>query len=151
MIAEVPGPIWADAPQWTTSTDPPVEIGAVEGSPEYLFSGIRGVVELSDGRLVVIGLMGGRTAEVDLGMLLTRRLQIIGSTLRALSSDRKGEILSSLMTEFGEQIANGAVRPVIDRVLPFSRADEAHRVMAEGGAFGKIVLTPDDEAAPSAR
>jgi hypothetical protein len=53
MIVEIPGSIWADAPRWTTSTQPSVEIGAVEGSPEYLFSRIRGVVELSDGRFVV--------------------------------------------------------------------------------------------------
>jgi putative PIG3 family NAD(P)H quinone oxidoreductase len=104
-----------------------------------------------DGRLVVIGLMGGRTAEIDLGRVLTRRLRIIGSTLRSLPADRKGTILTALMTRFGDPISNRSIRPVVDRVLPFSRAAEAHRLMAGGGAFGKIVLTPVEEEAPSTR
>ncbi|MDT8369000.1 MAG: 6-bladed beta-propeller [Longimicrobiales bacterium] len=52
-ITEVPGPIWSEAARWTTSAEPVVEIGALEGRPEYLFSGIRGVTGLADGRIVV--------------------------------------------------------------------------------------------------
>ncbi len=101
-----------------------------------------------DGRLVVIGLMGGRTAELDLGRLLTRRLQIIGSTLRALSPSRKGRILSALRDTFGDQVNRGLIRPVLDRSLPFSRAAEAHRLLETGEVFGKLVLTPDPPMLP---
>lgn len=52
-IAETPGQIWSDAPRWTTSPEPVVEIGAVEGSPEYLLSRVGGVATLTDGRVVV--------------------------------------------------------------------------------------------------
>jgi NADPH2:quinone reductase len=110
---------------------------------DYLDRNLRALAP--DGRLVVIGLMGGRDAGIDLGRLLTRRLRIIGSTLRGLSPSRKGQILSALRTQFGDHIDGGDIAPILDRTLPFSHAAEAHRLMAEGGVFGKIVLTPDPD------
>ena len=102
----------------------------------------------TDGRLVVIGLMGGRTAELDFGRVLIRRLQIIGSTLRALSPSRKGRILAGLYERFGDDLSGGLIRPVLDRTLPFSRVVEAHRLLETGEIFGKIVLTPDPATFP---
>jgi putative PIG3 family NAD(P)H quinone oxidoreductase len=107
------------------------------GAP-YLESNLKCLAP--DGRLVLIGLMGGAKAEIALGMLLVRRLQIIGSTLRALSEGEKARIVSGFSARFGEQLESGAVRPVVDRVLPLERAAEAHRVMKASHHFGKIVL-----------
>jgi putative PIG3 family NAD(P)H quinone oxidoreductase len=92
------------------------------------------------GRLVVIGLMGGAAAEVSLAVLLTRRLAVIGSTLRARSVAEKAEIVDAFCARFGAALASGALRPPIDRVLPLAAAAEAHRLMQQNAHFGKIVL-----------
>lgn len=95
----------------------------------------------TEGRLVVIGLMGGTTGELDLRRLLSKRIRIIGSTLRALSQERKAEIVSSFLERFGEALKGGRLRPVIDSVFPMECVADAHRRLASGEAFGKVVLT----------
>ena len=92
------------------------------------------------GRLVEIGLMGGATAELFLGELLTRRLSIIGSTLRTRSNAEKAAIVRGFQERFGAALAAGRLRPVIDGVLPLAQAGEAHRRMKANAHFGKIVL-----------
>jgi putative PIG3 family NAD(P)H quinone oxidoreductase len=92
------------------------------------------------GRLVLIGLMGGARAELSLATLLTRRLSIVGSTLRARPSAEKGEIVRAFRARFGEALERGELRPVLDRVLPLERVAEAHRVLKASEHFGKIVL-----------
>lgn len=94
-----------------------------------------------DGRLVIIGLMGGASAEVDLGLMLTRRLTITASTLRARSVEAKAALARQLVAEVWPGFANGSLRPVIDRVLPLERAAEAHAAMEASEHIGKIVLT----------
>jgi tumor protein p53-inducible protein 3 len=93
-----------------------------------------------EGRLVLIGLMGGAKSEIGLGQLLMRRLQVIGSTLRALPESTKAEIVSGFLEHFGEALESGTVAPIVDRVLPLADAGEAHRVMKSSAHFGKIVL-----------
>ncbi len=95
----------------------------------------------TEGRLVVIGLMGGMTGDLDLRRLLSKRIRIIGSTLRALSLERKAEIVSSFLDRFGDALQAGRLRPVIDSVFPMNRVADAHRRLASGEAFGKVVLT----------
>jgi putative PIG3 family NAD(P)H quinone oxidoreductase len=92
------------------------------------------------GRLVIIGLMGGAQAPLDLGALLVRRLQVIGSTLRTRSVEEKAAIVAAFLERFQAAIEAGRVRPVIDRVLPLEQAAEAHRIMKASEHFGKIVL-----------
>jgi len=92
------------------------------------------------GRLVVIGLMGGAKAELSLAALLTRRLQVIGSTLRARPPAEKAALIAAFRDRFGERVEEGTLRPVIDRVLPLEQAAEAHRAMKASEHFGKIVL-----------
>jgi putative PIG3 family NAD(P)H quinone oxidoreductase len=94
------------------------------------------------GRLVLIGLMGGAKTELHLGALLVRRLHVIGSTLRARPADEKAGIVRGFEARFGEALAAGRIGPVIDRVLPMERAEEAHGAMQASEHFGKIVLTP---------
>ncbi|HEM47490.1 MAG TPA: NAD(P)H-quinone oxidoreductase, partial [Alphaproteobacteria bacterium] len=107
------------------------------GAP-YLESNLR--VLATGGRLVIIGLMGGAKAEIGLGQLLVRRLSVIGSTLRSRSEGEKARIVLGLLDRFGKALAEGRVRPVIDRVLPLAEVAEAHRVMKASSHFGKIVL-----------
>jgi putative PIG3 family NAD(P)H quinone oxidoreductase len=95
------------------------------------------------GRLVVIGLMGGARAELDLARLLRQRLTVVGSTLRSRSADEKGRIIEGFFSRFGNAVDRGALAPVIDLVLPLASAAEAHRLLVTGQIFGKIVLTMD--------
>jgi len=93
------------------------------------------------GRMVVIGLMGGAKAELNLGMMLARRLQILGSTLRARPDSEKAEIVSGLVGRFGPALESGAINPIVDRVFPLAEVAEAHRLMKSCAHFGKIVLS----------
>ena len=92
------------------------------------------------GRLVLIGLMGGAQSEINLGLLLTRRLQVIGSTLRARPVAEKAAIVRGFVDRFGEALREGRIRPIIDRTLPLADAMEAHRVLQASEHFGKVVL-----------
>ncbi|MAE94366.1 MAG: NADPH:quinone oxidoreductase [Deltaproteobacteria bacterium] len=92
------------------------------------------------GRLAIIGLMSGAKAEINLGLLLTRRLQVIGSTLRARSLEEKGALIREFQERFGGALAEGRIAPVVDRVLPMAEIEKAHEVMRASGHFGKLVL-----------
>jgi NADPH:quinone reductase-like Zn-dependent oxidoreductase len=94
-----------------------------------------------NGRLVVIGLMGGTRAELDLAGLMVKRQQIIGSTLRVRPAAEKKAIVDAFLARFGSALDAGRIKPVIDRVLPLDQAGEAHRIMKASEHFGKIVLT----------
>ena len=92
------------------------------------------------GRLVVIGLQGGANAELDLSRLMRKRLSITGSTLRARPVDEKGRIIGAFVRRFGPDLVTGAIRPIVDRVMPLEEVAEAHRLLAAGEIFGKLVL-----------
>ena len=92
------------------------------------------------GRLVLIGLMQGAKAEINLGALLSRRLQVIGSTLRAKSAAQKASIVAGLTGQFGAAIEAGRLRPVVHEVFGLETASEAHALMQASGHFGKIAL-----------
>jgi putative PIG3 family NAD(P)H quinone oxidoreductase len=109
---------------------------------KYLGANVRALA--SDGRLVIIGLQGGVKAELDLGRLLSRRLSVIGTTLRSRSAAAKAEIVSEVATQLWPAVAEGAVRPVVDRVLPWQQAAEAHRLLERGETIGKVVLQVAD-------
>jgi putative PIG3 family NAD(P)H quinone oxidoreductase len=104
----------------------------------YLESNLRSLTV--GGRLVLIGLMGGAKAEIGLAALLTRRLSVIGSTLRARPVEEKAEIVRGFLARFGDALERGAIGPIVDRVLPLAQAAEAHRAMKASEHFGKIVL-----------
>lgn len=93
------------------------------------------------GRLVVIGLQGGRRAELDLNALLLKRAAVHATSLRARPVDEKAAIVAEVRENVWPLIGSGAVRPVIDRTLPMTDAAEAHRVLEAGGHVGKILLT----------
>ncbi|MFO8074569.1 MAG: NAD(P)H-quinone oxidoreductase [Actinomycetota bacterium] len=94
-----------------------------------------------EGRLVVIALQGGARAELDLARLLTRRLAVMGSTLRARGLAQRSELARDLVSRVWPGFADGALRPVIDSVRPLEAVAEAHARMAAGEHLGKLVLT----------
>lgn len=94
------------------------------------------------GRVAIIGSMGGqKSIELDVTALLGRRLQIIGSTLRARPVEEKRELVRAFLARFGEDLEAGKIRPVIDRVMPLERVADAHRLMLSSEHFGKIALS----------
>jgi putative PIG3 family NAD(P)H quinone oxidoreductase len=93
------------------------------------------------GRLVVIGLQGGTKAELDLGALLAKRASVAATSLRARPVEEKAAIVNDVRSYVWPLVEAGALRPVVDRVLPLAEAAEAHRVMAAGEHVGKIVLS----------
>lgn len=100
----------------------------------------------TEGRLVIIGVMSGAKAEINLARLMSRRLSVIASTLRARSVAEKAVVAERLRREVWPGFADGSLRPVIDRVLPLDEAAEAHRVMEAGEHIGKVVLRVRPEA-----
>jgi len=97
-----------------------------------------------DGRLVIIGMQGGVKAELNIGMLLGNRLQVIGTALRSRPVDGphgKGVIVQAVADSVWPLIADGTVRPVIGARFPVEDFADAHRALASGQTFGKVVLT----------
>lgn len=92
------------------------------------------------GRLVLLGLLDGRRAELDLGDLLSRRLRLIGSVLRTRSRAEKADLVRAFSAFAAPRLADGRLRPIVDRVLPFDRIADAYAAMAAGGVTGKIVV-----------
>ena len=92
------------------------------------------------GRLVVIGLQGGTRGELDLGALLGKRAAVFATSLRARPAAEKAAIVAAVREHVWPAVEAGAVRPVVDRVLPLDDAAEAHRVLESSAHIGKIVL-----------
>ncbi|MBW2736946.1 MAG: NAD(P)H-quinone oxidoreductase [Deltaproteobacteria bacterium] len=92
------------------------------------------------GRLVVIGLLGGATGQLALGRLLQRRLRIVGSVLRGRSVEEKQAIRDAIIEQVWPHVETGAIRPVIDCVLPMAEIEQAHTLLRENRTVGKVLL-----------
>jgi len=106
----------------------------------YLADNVRSLS--AKGRMIVVGLMGGSKAEIDLGLLLRGRLQIRGTTLRARPLEEKALAVRAFEKMVLPHIASGRVRTVVDRTFPLANAADAHRVIEANENFGKVVLIP---------
>jgi putative PIG3 family NAD(P)H quinone oxidoreductase len=93
------------------------------------------------GRLVLIGLMGGARAELNLAPVVAKRLRLIGSTLRSRALEEKIAITRAFEERVLPLLAAGRVRPVIDATWPLAEAAAAHDYVAANKNFGKVVLT----------
>jgi putative PIG3 family NAD(P)H quinone oxidoreductase len=104
----------------------------------------RNIDALADGgRLVIIGLQGGVKAEIDLNALMRKRGSVIGTTLRSRPVDGplgKAAICASIVEHVWPLVASGAIRPVVDEVLPLEQAAKAHERLESGAAVGKVLL-----------
>jgi NADPH2:quinone reductase len=94
-----------------------------------------------EGRVVVISLLGGSRAEINMGLILTKRLTLTGSTLRPRTVAQKAEVADAVRKNVWPLLAAGRVRPVIHATFPLAQAAEAHRLMETSNHIGKIVLT----------
>jgi putative PIG3 family NAD(P)H quinone oxidoreductase len=94
------------------------------------------------GRLVLVGLLGGAQGPIPLRTILTKRLRLFGTVLRARPLEEKAALAQRFATRIAPSFAaGGALAPVVDAILPMSEIQEAHARMERNETFGKIVLT----------
>jgi len=98
------------------------------------------------GRMIVVGLTGGRNASIDLGAVLSKRLAIVGTVLRARSLEEKIGVTAHFAADVLPLLEGGIVRPVVERCYPLAQAAEAHRRLESDAVFGKLVLRCDEAA-----
>ncbi len=92
------------------------------------------------GRLVVVGLLSGRKVSLDLGMLLSQRVTMIGTTLRARPLEEKIMATTLFARQVVPWLERGMVRPVVDAVIPWENTNEAFGRMQSNQTFGKVIL-----------
>ena len=112
----------------------------IMGAP-YLAGNVAALA--TEGRLAIIGLQGGRRAELDLGALLATRGTLFATTLRARPAADKARIVRGVHHDVWPLLESGAVRPVIDRRLPLAQAAQAHRIVESSAHIGKVLLVTD--------
>lgn len=105
----------------------------------YLNQNLRVLATL--GRQVVVGLTGGRTAEIDLGAVLSKRLTLVGTALRTRSPAEKAAATAAFERDVVPLLAAGTVRPVIHETMPMAEAARAHALLESNVTFGSVVLT----------
>lgn len=93
------------------------------------------------GRLVLIGLMGGTKAEIDLAQLMVKRTRVIGSTLRARPLKEKAAVMKSLEENVWPMLEKGDIKPIVEKVFPIQEVEAAHDLVASDTTIGKVVLS----------
>jgi NADPH2:quinone reductase len=93
-----------------------------------------------EGRIVVISLLGGARAEINVGKILMQRLTLTGSTLRSRTVEQKAAVAAAVLQNVWPLLRAGRARPVIHATFPLAEASEAHRLMESSNHIGKIVL-----------
>ena len=96
-----------------------------------------------DGRWVLIGLMGGRKAELDMALILGKRIQLLGSTLRTRNDQFKADLLSDLNQQVWPLFNEGRLSPQLARAYPMEEAQEAYAELASNQVSGKLVVVID--------
>jgi len=133
------GPFAAAVKATTDGRGVDVILDSIGGA--YLAGNIESLAQ--GGRLVLIGLMNGTRAELDLAAVLRRHLKIFGSTLRMRPAAEKAQIVAEFLEQFGAALEAGRLRPQIYKVVSAADAPTAHRIMQASEHFGKIILKFD--------
>ena len=97
----------------------------------------------TEGKLIVIGLMGGAKANLNLGLLMVKRQKIIGSTIRARSNETKNIVMQELSEKVIPLFESGMLKPVIHETFYFSECNKAQEMMEANENIGKIILALD--------
>ncbi len=136
-------PIDASRGDWAAQVDAAIGTECVDAVIDLVggnyLEGNLGVLA-QGGRIVVVGLTAGASAPFKMGVLLRKRLTVVGTTLRGRPLEEK----IALAREFSESMVPlfdaGRLKPVVDRVFSFSQIRAAHTLMESNKTFGKIVL-----------
>ena len=94
-----------------------------------------------EGKLIIIGLMGGIESNINLGHLMMKRQKIIGSTIRARNEEHKKIIMQDLHKKVWPLFESGNLKPIIHKILPIDDAEKAHKIMEDNLNIGKLVLS----------
>jgi putative PIG3 family NAD(P)H quinone oxidoreductase len=108
---------------------------------DYVPRNLRCLAE--DGRHVTIAVQGGMKAELNMAVVMSRRLTLTGSTLRPRSKEFKALLADEIARNVWPLVGEGALRPVMDQTFPLTEAAAAHARMEAGAHIGKIVLRAD--------
>jgi putative PIG3 family NAD(P)H quinone oxidoreductase len=98
-----------------------------------------------EGRLVIIGLQGGTSADLDLGLLMRKRAAVVGTALRARPKEGKAAIVASVRENVWPLVEDGTVRPIIHTRLPIDQVRAAHELVEASSHMGKVLLTVDPD------
>ena len=93
---------------------------------------------------MLVGLMGGTMAQLNLGVLMRRRLTVIGTVLRSRSADDKAVLTEHARRDLSPRFAAGELEAVVDRLIPLAGAAEAHAYVEENRNLGKVMLRVRD-------
>ena len=96
-----------------------------------------------EGKLIIIGLMGGAKANLNLGLLMVKRQKIIGSTIRARSNQTKNIVMQELSEKVIPLFETGTLKPIIHETFYFSESNQAQEMMEANENIGKIILALD--------
>ena len=94
-----------------------------------------------DSRLVIIGVMGGATTEVNLAALLMKRIRIIGSTIRSRTKLQKAQLIGSLREQIWPLFDSGELKPIVHKTIPITDAEQGFALIDSNETIGKVILT----------
>lgn len=109
----------------------------IMGAP-YLASNLAALA--IGGRLVVLSIRGGGQAEIDLSLLMQKRISIFAATLRARPAAEKATVVADVSEQVWPLVSAGQIVPVIERTLPLAEAADAHQLLDDGSHVGKVLL-----------
>jgi len=139
VIGDDPSAIADPVKRWTDGKGIDVVLDLVGGP--YLAASVECAATL--GRIILIGLLAGRSATLNLGTILTRRLMIRGTVLRSRPAREKAAATDAFIRDVLPLLQRGVVRPVIERVFALDQIGEAHTLLESNETFGKVVLRTD--------
>ncbi len=90
---------------------------------------------------MLIGLMGGREAKLDLAKMLMKRITLVGSTLRTRDADFKADLLARMEEKLWPLFASGKLKPMVARTFDFADVEDAFAELAADQVVGKVILT----------
>src|SRR5216117_746571 len=136
-VGDTPAKFVEAVQKWTNGSGVDVILDLVGGN--YFSANLEALA--LRGRLICVGTMSGAKSEIDLGLLLRKRVTITGTMLRGRSIEEKAEATRLFASSVLPLVSRGAIRPVIDRVYPADEIRDAHERMESNLSFGKILLT----------
>jgi len=131
--------ILAGDPEWPAAVGEPVQVIIDTLGASALAANLDLLAPL--GRLVVLGTMTGATAPIDLGVVLRKRLTIVGTAMRSRGSVERRALLARFSADVMPHLASGEVQPMVDSLVPMAEAARGYDLLTSNATFGKVVLT----------
>ena len=122
--------------QWTDGRGADVTLDLVGGA--YAAANVE--CAAPRGRIIVIGLLAGRSATLNLGAILSKRLMVQGTVMRSRSGPEKAAATAAFERDVLPMLERGEVKPIVDRVFPLDEIAKAHRLLESNETFGKLVV-----------